>query len=130
MEDLIYFDISDTYSGNVTSMNGMFNRCKSIVEIDMTQIDTSSVIEMETMFVNCYSLHSLDLSSFDTSNVENMNRMFANPSDLDDEGVGLTELYCIFMSSDIDKLVISKKMKNKLGSDELEFFKLGELIVK
>lgn len=78
MKDLIYFDITDTYSGNVTNMSEMFYGCESIVEIDMTQIDTSNVRYMLTMFRGCHSLEEIDCSKMITSNVEDMSLMFMN----------------------------------------------------
>lgn len=68
---LVGLDTSKT-----TNMDGMFNRCSLITEIDLSGFDTSSVTKMDNMFQSCANLVSLDLSNFNTSNVTNMGMMF------------------------------------------------------
>ncbi|HHT98010.1 MAG TPA: BspA family leucine-rich repeat surface protein, partial [Clostridiales bacterium] len=59
---------------NITNMNGMFRRSKSIT-LDLLKFDTSNVTNMHAMFWNSQAT-TLDLSTFDTSNVTNMSNMF------------------------------------------------------
>lgn len=61
----------------VTDMDYMFEGCKSLKSIDLSQFDTSNVTGMREMFEDCASLESIDVSSFDTANVNRMNNMFA-----------------------------------------------------
>ena len=53
-------------------MLGMFNRCISLISLDISKFDTSNVINMSYMFSNCENLKSLNLNNFNTLNVENM----------------------------------------------------------
>ena len=60
----------------VTDMGFMFNDCKNLTTLDLSNFDVSNVINMKYMFSNCENLTALDLSNFDTNNVTNMNSMF------------------------------------------------------
>lgn len=60
----------------------MFNACKSLTSLDISNFDTSKVTDMNWMFNNCSNLTSLDVSNFDTSNVTNMSEMFTGCSKL------------------------------------------------
>ena len=66
-----YFNTS-----NVTSMYSMFNYCRSLTTLDLSNFDTSKVTSMGSMFFDCRSLTTLDVSNFDTSNVTSMYNMF------------------------------------------------------
>ena len=59
-----YLDTSEC-----VSIAWMFNRCRKLKNIDLSNFNTSKVSSMNGMFVCCKSLTTLDLSSFDTSNV-------------------------------------------------------------
>lgn len=67
---------------NVTSMDNMFAKCKSLKSIDVSKFKTSKVTIMQSMFYGCISLESLDVSGFDTRNVTNMHAMFYNCNSL------------------------------------------------
>ena len=71
-------------TSKITLLRSMFENCRSLISLDLSDWDTSNVTSMEYMFNGCY-VKSLDLSGWDTSKVTNMNRMFYNCS-------GLTEL--------------------------------------
>lgn len=71
-------------TSKITLLRSMFENCRSLISLDLSDWDTSNVTSMEYMFNGCY-VTSLDLSGWDTSKVTNMNRMFYNCS-------GLTEL--------------------------------------
>ncbi len=73
-------------TSQVTNMSFMFDNCRNLTSLDLSNFDTSNVINMSSMFNMWYSsidtastgsLASLDLSSFDTSNVTDMRSMFA-----------------------------------------------------
>ena len=57
-------------------MNDMFNECKSLKSIDLSNFNTQNVTNMNDMFRECKSLKSIDLSNFNTQNVTNMSDMF------------------------------------------------------
>ena len=63
-------------------MNNMFNGCKSLTKLDVSNWNTSSVTNTSYMFNGCAQLTQLDVSNFDTSSVENMSNMFSNCSKL------------------------------------------------
>ena len=56
----IIFDWVDT--SNVTSMNSMFNGCRSLTWLDLSSFDTSNVKDMRGMFNSCTNLKKLNLS--------------------------------------------------------------------
>ena len=77
--NLNYVDVNafgDT--SQVTDMSNMFNSCRSLTSLDLSNLNTSNVIDMNSMFRGCSGLTSLDLSSFNTSNVTDMSYMFGN----------------------------------------------------
>lgn len=63
-------------TSELTTMNGMFSDCGSLISLDLSNVNTSKVTIMDYMFNGCRSLNSLDLSKFDTSNVTSMGYMF------------------------------------------------------
>ncbi|MCQ2979269.1 MAG: BspA family leucine-rich repeat surface protein [Clostridia bacterium] len=65
------FDTSD-----VTNMSGMFQECKGLKKIDLSQFDTSSVADMSYMFYDCEELKQIDLSSIKFSSLEDASYMF------------------------------------------------------
>ena len=63
----------------------MFDYCKGLTSLDLSNFNTEKVTDMSGMFSDCYNLTSLNLSSFNTGKVKNMRRMF-------DSCKGLTSL--------------------------------------
>ena len=63
-------------TSNVTSMNGMFAGCVSLISLDVSKFNTENVTDMSYMFYVCRSLTSLDVSDWNVSNVTDMSRMF------------------------------------------------------
>ena len=55
------------WNNSINDCRHMFNGCKDITEIDLSNFNTSLVQYMNGMFYNCYSLSSLNLSNFNTS---------------------------------------------------------------
>ena len=74
LETIDFGNCFDT--SNVTNMEGMFNSCYSLTNLDLTNFDTSNVKNMDLMFYGCKNLTDLDLTSFDTANVKSMESMF------------------------------------------------------
>lgn len=71
----------------VTSMKGMFESCKKLQSLDVSQFNTSNVTDMEQMFAYCPKLLTLDVSNFDMQKVTTIKRMFYNC-------FGLVTIYC------------------------------------
>ena len=71
IEGIEYFNTE-----NVTNMRYMFDDCKSLKSLDLTNFNTENVTDMYYMFAYCTSLESLDLTNFNTAKVTNMESMF------------------------------------------------------
>ena len=82
-ENLVYVDISQLNTENVTNMSEMFYFCQNLKEINLTSLNTKNVTDMSHMFCGCYCLKKIDVSSFDTKNVRNMSRMFMHCKNLE-----------------------------------------------
>lgn len=63
---------------STTDMSFMFNGCKLLSEIDLSNFDTSEVENFSNMFANCENLVKVNLKSFNTSKVKNFDSMFLN----------------------------------------------------
>ena len=77
IEGIEYFNTE-----NVTNMRYMFDLCKSLKSLDLTNFNTENVTDMYYMFAYCTSLESLDLTNFNTAKVTNMKGMFQTCSAL------------------------------------------------
>ena len=75
-------DLSEFDTNNVTDMNYMFYNCNSLTSLDVSNFNTSNVTDMSHMFQYCSGLTSLDVSNFNTSNVTDMSYMFNRCSSL------------------------------------------------
>ena len=74
---LTSLDLSNFNTSQVTNMQSMFEGCHKLTSLDLSNFDTSKVTSMESIFSSCVGLTSLDLSNFNTSNVTNMSSMFS-----------------------------------------------------
>ena len=64
-------------------MYSMFNQCQKLKEIKgIEKFNTINVTSMGSMFQQCKNLEFLDLSNFNTSNTINMSYMFNKCSKL------------------------------------------------
>ena len=75
---LTSLDVSNFDTSNVTDMFSIFSFCSNLTSLDLSKWDTSKVTRMNWMFYNCEKLETLDLSGLDTSNVGYTNDMFFN----------------------------------------------------
>ena len=73
---LTSLDLSNFNTSNVTYMSSMFKGCSGLTSLDLSGWDTNNVTDMRFMFNGCISLTSLDLRNFNTSNVTYMSYMF------------------------------------------------------
>ena len=63
----------------MTTMEKMFNNCKNLITLDLSDWDTSNVTGMNgmsSMFAGCSNLAELNISNFDTTNVTSVWNMF------------------------------------------------------
>ena len=75
--ELERLDLSNFDTSNVKDMCYMFNECYKLKEIKgINKFKTYNVTTMDSMFQLCKELENLDLSDFDTSNVIDMSNMF------------------------------------------------------
>ena len=87
-------DLGKLDPSKTKDMSGMFYRCSSLTELDLsgwntaasegsqTVKSTKNVTDMGFMFYGCSRLASLDLSNFNTGNVTGMGSMFSGCSGL------------------------------------------------
>lgn len=73
---LTSLDVSNFNTSNVTNMTEMFARCWELTSLDLSNFNTFNVTKMNGMFTECTALASLDVSSFKTPNVTTMATMF------------------------------------------------------
>ena len=74
-EERIY-TIKLLFKQNITDCIGMFQDCKNITSIDLSNLVTENVKDMSYMFNNCTKLTNITLTSFNTKNVFKMKNMF------------------------------------------------------
>ena len=63
-------------------MSGMFDSCRGLTSLDVSNFKTDNVTEMAGIFAGCWGLRSLDVKGFKTDNVTNVHEMFAGCSGL------------------------------------------------
>ena len=69
-------DVTHFNTANVTNMIGMFRNCEALTSLDVTNFNTANVTKMSDMFSYCQALTSLDVTNFNTENVTEMGGMF------------------------------------------------------
>ena len=75
-KNITFIDLSNFNSTSKNGINGMFEGCTNLESINFSNFDTSNFNYMENLFNDCHNLKSLNLSNFNTSNVKTMNQMF------------------------------------------------------
>ena len=73
---LTELDVTHFNTTNVTNMIGMFRGCEALTTLDVTNFNTANVTDMSDMFGYCQALTSLDVTNFNTANVKSMSGMF------------------------------------------------------
>ena len=68
-------------------MEAMFQLCKSLTNLNVSNFNTQNVTNMSFMFSDCNSLTNLNLFNFNTQNVAGMDCMFWNCNSLKKEKV-------------------------------------------
>ena len=90
-KSLTSIDLSNFDISNTYYFNNMFANCISLQTINLAEFKLDIGITVESMFKNCYSLKYLDLSAFKPLNLENMNSAFYNCSSL--TSINFLDLY-------------------------------------
>ena len=107
-KNLISIDLSNFKTKDVTNMKGMFCDCSKLTDIDLDNLNTYKVIDMSYMFCRCLSSKVLDFSNLDTSHVLVMSNMFScckNLTDLNLSNLNNNKLIDMsYMFSDCEKL--------------------------
>jgi predicted ribosomally synthesized peptide with SipW-like signal peptide len=80
---LTYLDVSEWIVSNVVDMNTMFSNCEALTSLNVSNWNTSNVTNMKYMFNGCSSLTTLDVSKWTTDNVTDMSYMFSKCVQLD-----------------------------------------------
>ena len=70
------YTIKLLFKQNITDCIEMFQDCKNITSIDLSNLKTENVKDMSYMFNNCTKLLTINLTSFNTKNVFKMKNMF------------------------------------------------------
>lgn len=70
------YSIKLLFKENINDCFEMFQDCKNITSIDLSNLKTENVKDMSYMFSNCTNLNTINLSSFETLNVNKMKNMF------------------------------------------------------
>lgn len=91
----------------VKDMSGMFEGCRWLETIDLSNMKTTNAESMMSMFKNCHKLIKLDISSFDFTNIKNE-----------------VSLHDFIDGTEIKELIINKKWlsytyydaRNKIGT--------------
>ena len=68
---------NDFVKSNITNIKAMFNSCKSLTTLDLSQWDTSNVTDMSNLFNHCDKLTSLNFYNINTNKVTNMSSFFS-----------------------------------------------------
>ena len=76
-KNIINLDLSSFDSSNVSNMSYMFNECSNLEEINLNNVKVNNVKDMSNMFSKCFELKKIIFpESFETKNLENMASMF------------------------------------------------------
>ena len=60
------------------SISGMFENCRKLLLMNMSDFNTSEVTDMSYMFKNCHDILEVHLNNFDTNKLTTMKGMFEN----------------------------------------------------
>ena len=64
------------HTENVTTMCNLFNYCRKVTSLNVSNFNTANVTDMKSMFNGCFALKTLDVSNFNTAKVTDMHTMF------------------------------------------------------
>ena len=67
---------------DVETMDGMFDNCSALKNIDFAGFETKKVTTFSRMFKNCKSFETIDISALNSENVTDFSRMFEGCANL------------------------------------------------
>ena len=79
---LTSLDLSNFDTSNANSIRYMFNGCESLTSIDLSNFDTRSLTMIEGLFQNCKNLKYVNISTFENNGIKDMGFMFKGCSSL------------------------------------------------
>ena len=109
-------DVELMWNNSIDNCRRMFQGCKNITKINLSNFDTSKVTTMQYMLNDCSNLNLLDLSNINTSNVEDMSFLFYRCN-------YLTSLYL----SNLDTSKVTNMQKMFMDCQHLRFLNLSNL---
>ncbi len=74
--------INNLNTSEVSSMRGMFDKCKSLESVDLSHFTTNNLTNIRAMFCDCEKLSTLDLRTLNTGEVTEAQYMFQNCTNL------------------------------------------------
>jgi hypothetical protein len=119
--DIASIDFSNFDASCVTSIESMFQFCKSITSVDMSCFSEAPLTNMDRAFYSCSSLESVDLSMVNMSNIEvaPISQMFYNCENLKSVKVGnLAPLNSSFNQYTFDWCTTNGVLKIPYGTSE------------
>ena len=66
----------------LSNMNGMFQNCKELKDLDLSNFKSEKVEDMSSTFLNCDSLENINFNGFNSSKLINMDRTFEGCKEL------------------------------------------------
>lgn len=116
-------------TSDMTSLDSMFENCRMLENVDVSEWNTSNVTSIARTFVFCTSLKELDVSKWDTSNVTSLRFTFYNctsltkPLDVSKWNTSkVTDLYNTFANQAGDTLDVSKWDVSNVTNMQSVFF--------
>ena len=64
------------FKNNISKVDYIFNECKLLINIDLSNFNSQNITNIKGMFSWCESLKNINLSNFNTQNVEDMSLLF------------------------------------------------------
>lgn len=116
-------------TSDMTSFDSMFENCRMLENVDVSEWNTSNATSIARTFVFCTSLKELDVSKWDTSNVTSLRFTFYNctsltkPLDVSKWNTSkVTDLYNTFAGQAGDTLDVSKWDVSNVTTMQSVFF--------
>lgn len=79
---LVTINLTNFINSFVTNLSGFFNACTSLTTINFSNCDFSNVSSTSSMFAGCLNLITLDLSMFENKTRVTVSNMFQNCANL------------------------------------------------
>jgi len=78
------YNLKILIKSNIKDLKGLFENCKILYSLDLSNLDTSKVNDMAFMFNNCHKLKEIEgINKFNTNQVTNMRAIFQGCKELE-----------------------------------------------